>query len=67
MYLLESPRRGDSNKYTERIINKKKINCSKVSVTNALDGSYQVALQQQIRFYSKIFGNKHCRYNDGPM
>ena len=21
----------------------------------------------QIRFYSKIFGNKHCRYNEGPL
>ena len=41
--------------------------CSKVSVTDALDGSYQVSLQQQIRFYSKIFGNKHRRYNEGPL
>ena len=65
MYLLESPRRGDSNKYTKRIIYIRK--CSKVSITDALDGSYQVSLQQQIRFYSKIFGNKHCRYNEGPL
>ena len=65
MYLLESPRRGDSNKCTKRIIYKKK--CSKVSVTDALDGSYHVSLQQQIRFYSKIFGNKHRRYNEGPL
>ena len=64
MYLLESPCRGDSNKYTKRIIYKK---CSKVLVTNALDGSYQASLKQQIRFYSKIFGNKHCRYNKGPL
>ena len=35
-YLLESPRRGDSNKYTKRMIHKK--NCSKVSVSHALDG-----------------------------
>ena len=54
MYLLESPRRGDSNKYTEHMIYKRK--CSKISVTDALDGSYHVSLQQQIRFYSKIFG-----------
>ena len=60
----QKPRRADSSKYTERIICKKK--CSKVSVTNALDGSYQVFLQQ-IRFYSKIFGNKHCRYKEGPL
>ena len=30
-------------------------------------GPYQVSLKQQIRFYSKIFGNKHCRYNEGPL
>ena len=42
VYLLESPRRGDSNKYTKRMIYKRK--CSKVSVTDALDGSYQVSL-----------------------
>ena len=65
VYLLESPRRGDSNIYTKHIIYKKK--CSKVSVFDALDGSYQVSLQQQTRFYSKIFGNKQCRYNEGPM
>ena len=28
---------------------------------------YQVSLQQQIQFYSKLFGNKHCRYNEGPL
>ena len=33
VYLLESPRRGDSNKYTKRMIHKK--NCSKVSVIDA--------------------------------
>ena len=65
VYLLESSRPGDSNKYTKRIIYKKR--CSKVSVTDALDGSYPVSLQQQIRFYSKFFGNKHCRYNEGPL
>ena len=37
VHLLESPRRGDSNKYTKRIIHKK--DCSKVSVIDALDGS----------------------------
>ena len=36
VYLLESPRRGDSNKYTKRMILK---NCSNVSVIHALDGS----------------------------
>ena len=30
-------------------------------------GPYRVSLQQQIRFYSKIFGNKHYRYNEGPL
>ena len=60
MYLLESPR------YTKGILYEKK-KYSKESVTDALDGSYQVSSQQQIRFYSKIFGNKHCRYNEGPL
>ena len=41
--------------------------CLKVSVTDALDGSYQVSLYQQIRFYNKVFGNKHCRYYKGPL
>ena len=40
---IASPRRGDSNKYTKCIIYKKK--CSKVFVTDALDGSYQVSVQ----------------------
>ena len=65
VYLLESPRRGDSNKYTKCMISKNKR--SKVSVTDALDRSYQVSLQQPIRFYSKIFGNKHRHYNEGPL
>ena len=34
VYLLESPRRGDSNKYTKRMIYEKKV--FKVSVTDAL-------------------------------
>ena len=37
MYVLESPRGGDSNKYTKRKIHKK--NYSKVSVIDALDVS----------------------------
>ena len=51
MYLLESPRRGDSNKYTKRMIYKKM--CSKVSVTDALDGSYQVAYNSKFDFTAK--------------
>ena len=66
VYLLESPRRGDSNKYTKRMIYNRK-HCSKVSIIDALDGSYQVSLQQHIRFYSKMFGNKHRRYSEGPL
>ena len=61
MYLLESIL---TNTLNVKFIKKK---CSKVSVIDALDGSYQVSLQQQIRYYSKIFGNKHCRYNEGPL
>ena len=37
VYLSESPRRGDSNKYTIRMIHKK--NCSKICNIHALDGS----------------------------
>ena len=45
VYWLESPHRGDSNKYTKRMIyKKKKKKCSKVSIIDALDGSYQVSL-----------------------
>ena len=36
VYLLESPRRGDYNKYTKRMIHKKLL---KISVIDALDGS----------------------------
>ena len=36
VYFLELPQRGDSNKYTKRMIHK---NCSKVSVIDASDGS----------------------------
>ena len=36
VYLLESPQRGDFNKYTKHMIHKK---CSIVSVSHALDGS----------------------------
>ena len=42
MYLLESPRRGDSNKYKKRMIYNSKKNCSKVFLIDTLDGSYQV-------------------------
>ena len=30
-------------------------------------GPYQVSLLQQIRFNSKIFGNKRYLYNEGPL
>ena len=30
-------------------------------------GPYQVSLEQQIRFYSKTFDNKRCRYNEGIL
>ena len=30
-------------------------------------GPYQVSLKQQIRLNGKIFGNKHCRNNEGPV
>ena len=44
VYLLESPRRGDSNKYTKPMIYKKKCSKVPVFVTYVLNGSYQVSL-----------------------
>ena len=41
---VASPRRGDPNKYTKHMIYNRKKNCFKVSITGALDGSYQVSL-----------------------
>ena len=53
MYLLESPRRGDSTKYTKRMIHKK---CSKISGIDALDGSI-----------SSFFITANSRIIDGSM
>ena len=53
MYLLESPRRGDFNKYTKRLIYNRKKNCSKVSVTDALDWPYQVFYDSKFDFTEK--------------
>ena len=39
--LLEFPRRGDSNKYTKRMIYNSK-DCLKVFIIGVLHGSYQV-------------------------
>ena len=44
VYSLESPRRANSNKYTKRMNYNRKKKCLKVSVTDALDGFYQVSL-----------------------
>ena len=60
-YLLGSPCRGDSNKYTKRMIYKK--NCSEESVIYGLDWSRLSFLDNS----SKLFGNKRCRYNEGPL
>ena len=43
VYFLESPRRGDSIKHIKRMIYNRK-DCSKVSITDALYGSYEVSL-----------------------
>ena len=42
-------------------------NCSKASVIHALDGSTSNFLKTANSIYSKIFGNKQCRYNEGPL
>ena len=65
MYLLESLWRGDSNKYTKRLILKK--NLFKISVIYALDGSISSFFIKQTQFNSEIFGNKQCRYNEGHL
>ena len=70
MYLLESPRSGDSNKYTKRMIYKKK--CSKVSVTDALDRSISsffitansVLRQKTLVTNSVIIRRVRCRWFD---
>ena len=65
MYLLESPHRGNSNKFTKHVMYKKN---SKVSVTDALGGFISSFFyDSKIRFNSKIFGDKQCRYNEGPL
>ena len=58
-------RRGDSKQYPQRMIHKKKL--KKYPLFMLYTGPNQVSFQQQIWFYSKIFGNKHCRYNKGPL
>ena len=65
VYLLESPRRGNSNKYTKRFIHKK--NCSKGSVIHAFGGSTSSFFITAISINSKIIGNKQCRYDEGPL
>ena len=66
MYLLESPRRGDSNKYTKLMIHK---NCSTVSVIRAVDGSTSsFFITAQFDLTAKSFVTKsECRYNEGPL
>ena len=53
--MLESPSRGDSNKYTKRMIYKKK--CSKVSVFHALDGYISSFFITENFILQQIFGN----------
>ena len=61
---LESPHRGDSNKYSKRMIyNKKK--CSKVAVICALDGKF--LYNSKIDFTAKSLVKKQCRYSEGPL
>ena len=60
-YLLESPQRGDSNKYSKHIF------CEEIRTKQYL--SYisfcliKDSLQQQIHYNGNIFGNKFCRCN----
>ena len=51
--------RGDSDKYTKRMIYQ---NLFKVSVIYDLDGTISSFFNN-----SKIFDNRQCRYNEGPL
>ena len=44
-----------------------KKNCSKVSVVHGLDGSISSSFITANSIFGKIFGNKQCRYNEGPL
>ena len=55
-------RRRKSNTYVSLLLCRRDNNCSKVSVIHAIDGSILSFFIIAIRFYSKSFGNKHCRY-----
>ena len=65
MYLLESPRRGDSNKYTKRMIYEEK--CLKVYVTDALDGSISSFFITANSNLQQNLCNEQCRYNEGSL
>ena len=67
MCLLESPCRGDSNKYTKRMIYKRK-KCSKVFITDALDGTYPIKFLYNSKFdFTAKSLVTNCRYNEAPL
>ena len=65
VYMLESPRRGDFNKYTKRMIHKKFV--QKYPLFLLLRVHIKFLHNSKFDFNSKIFGNKQCRYNEGPL
>ena len=64
-YLLESPRRGDSNKYTKRMIYKELFKNIRYSCFRLVH--IQFLYNSKFDFTAKSLVIKHCRYNEGPL
>ena len=64
-YLLESPHRGDSNKYPKHMF------YEEITIQHDIccisDLLIKDSLQQQIHFNGNIFGNKCCCCNEGSL
>ena len=61
-HLLESPRRGDSNKCSQDLF----LGIKRLFIIFKL-ALLEFSLQQQIVYNFKMLGNKHCRYKEGPL
>ena len=64
-YLLESPQRGDSNKYPKYMFYEEIRTKQGLSIHIIL--SIKDSLRQQIHYSGNIFGNKCCRCNEGSL
>ena len=65
VYILESPRRGDSNKYTKRMIHKKLCKSIRYSCLRRIHIKFLYTSKFDLT--AKSFCNKQCRYNEGPL